>query len=155
MLKQEEHDIAVGGGDPKMTVVNVMDNFDLFPGLKKLIDFFGLEEAQPRLHIQKTGQVFNYHIDKLDDLYKDVPFDRIIRFAIMLADWEPGHFYQYGNDVYDRWKAGDVHYFDWPNVPHGTANASSHPRYTLQVTGLRTEATDRLLANKEFQYFNV
>jgi hypothetical protein len=64
----------------------------------------------------------------------------------MLEDWEPGQFYMYGNLVYDRWRAGDAHVFDWPNVPHATANASRKIRPALQVTGRKTAKTRELLA---------
>lgn len=146
MLEQEEYDIVVGGGDPKMAIVDVIDNFEPYPELTDIVNFFGLDKVKVRLHIQKTGQVFNRHIDKLDDLYPDVDPENIIRIAVMLEDWEPGQFYQYGNDMYDRWKAGDCHYFDWWNVPHATANASSLPRYTLQMTGLKTDRTRNILS---------
>ena len=155
MLEQEEYDIVIGGGDPKMAVVDVIDNFEPYPELTDIVNFFGLEQVKVRLHIQKTGQVFNRHIDKLDDLYPDQATERIIRFAVMLEDWEPGQFYQYGNDMYDRWSAGDCHYFDWWNVPHATANASSSPRYTLQITGIRTAITDKLLSQKTFTQFTI
>ena len=96
MLEQEENDIMAGGGDPKMTLVDVIDNFEPYPQLQKIINFFELDQVKTRLHVQKTGQVFNMHIDKLDDLYPDTPWDKIIRFAVMLDDWQPGQFYQYG-----------------------------------------------------------
>ena len=99
--------------------------------------------------------MFNRHIDKLDDLYPNTAPERIIRIAVMLEDWEPGQFYQYGNDMYDRWHAGDCHYFDWWNVPHATANASNYPRYTLQITGIRTDITDKLLSQKTFTQFKI
>ena len=155
MLEQEEYDILAGGGDPKMSLVDVVDDFAPYPELQSIIDFFGLEQTKARIHIQKTGQVFNRHIDKLDDLYPNTAPERIIRIAVMLEDWEPGQFYQYGNDMYDRWHAGDCHYFDWWNVPHATANASNYPRYTLQITGIRTDITDKLLSQKTFTQFKI
>lgn len=148
MLEQEEYDIVVGGGDPKMAVVDVIDNFEPYPELQAIVDFFGLEQGKVRLHVQRTGQVFNRHIDKLDDLYPGEDNEHIVRFGIMLEDWEPGQFYQYGNDMYDRWQAGECHCFDWFNAPHATANASSHPRYTLQITGLKTQRTRDVIAGK-------
>lgn len=155
MLKQEEHDIIAGGGDPKMPLVDIIDDFTPYPELQAIVDFFELDQTKARIHIQKTGQVFNRHIDKLDDIYPGIDPKRIIRFAVMLEDWEPGQFYQYGNDMYDRWRAGDCHYFDWWNVPHATANASNHARYTLQVTGIRSDFTDNLLSQKTFTQFII
>jgi len=49
--------------------------------------------------------------------------------------------------MYDKWRAGEVHVFDWSNVPHCTSNASSYPRPVLQMTGLKTERTREILAN--------
>ena len=65
----------------------------------------------------------------------------------MLEDWEPGQFVLYGNLEYTRWKAGDVHWFKWKDVPHATANASSFPRCSLQLTGVMTDNTLKLLQN--------
>jgi hypothetical protein len=89
--------------------------------------------------------MFNLHIDKLQERCPDNP-ERVIRMTIMLADWQPGQFYSYGNYTYSHWKAGDVHIFDWANVPHATANASRYMRPVLQVTGLKTEKTRQMLA---------
>ena len=46
-----------------------------------------------------------------------------------------------------QWHAGDILTFDWPNIPHCTANASLLPRPLLQVTGVVTETTEAMLTN--------
>lgn len=145
MLAQEEYDIQQGGGDPKMALVDIVDDFTHLPNLKEIVNFFALQGVKARVHVQRTGQVFNMHIDKLDDIYPAISHDQIIRFHVMLQDWEPGQFYQYGTCLYERWSAGDCHWFDWKNVPHCTANASNHQRLTLQVTGIKTERTQQIL----------
>jgi hypothetical protein len=155
MLSQEENDVISGGGDPKMVLVDTVDQFNNSPGIQQVIDFFGLKNVKARVHIQRTGQVFNKHIDKLDDIYPNEDPKNIIRFGIMLADWEPGQFYCYGNLIYENWKAGDVHWFDWYNVPHATANASNSERYTLQVTGIKTDVTNKIISNNTFQLFTL
>ena len=154
MLSQEEYDIAQSGGDPKglmLTNKNSFSNWLDYPTLYKMMDYFkltsdGVSLVKWQEHIQMTGQMFNMHIDKLWDRCPDDP-ERIVRITIMLDDWQPGHFYMYGNCMYDKWQAGEVHVFDWSNVPHCTANASSHPRAVLQMTGLKTERTQQLLDN--------
>jgi hypothetical protein len=108
-------------------------------------EYFGIEDAKIRMHYQQPGQMFNLHIDKLQERCPDDP-ERVIRMTIMLADWQPGQFYLYGTNTYSHWHAGDVHVFDWANVPHATANASRYMRPVLQVTGLKTEKTRRMLA---------
>ena len=57
--------------------------------------------------------------------------------------------------LYQQWHAGDFHIFDWPNVPHATANASQHSRITLQITGLRTAETNKIIGNNPFLYQNL
>jgi hypothetical protein len=59
----------------------------------------------------------------------------------MLQDWEPGHFFMYGNAMFSHWRAGEIVTFDWPNMPHCTANASLAPRALLVVTGQMSAAT--------------
>ena len=39
--------------------------------------------------------------------------------------------------------------FDWPNVPHGTANFSFNKRYTMQITGIISEKTQWLIDNPD------
>jgi hypothetical protein len=107
-------------------------------------EYFGIEDAKIRMHYQQPGQMFNLHIDKLHERCPDDP-ERVVRLTIMLADWQPGQFYLYGTNTYSHWHAGDVHIFDWANVPHATANASRHMRPVLQVTGLKTEKTRQML----------
>lgn len=155
LLDAQELDIVRGGGDPKMTLVDVNDQLADYPSFQRMIGFFGLDQAKPRFHAQHTGQVFNYHIDTFYTAWPDVPKDQLIRIGIMLEDWQPGQFYIYGNRVYERWKAGEAHWFRWQDVPHGTANASSYPRYTLQITGIRTELTNKILSNTIYQDFAV
>ena len=152
MLDQEEYDIAQGGGDPEtLMLTNMSDDWENFPTLYNMMDYFGLEVggidgAKKRAHVQLTGQMFNLHIDKLWDRCIDDP-ERVARITIMLEDWQPGQFYMYGNYVYQNWKAGEAHIFDWANTPHATANASNVPRSVLQVTGLKTDKTREILAD--------
>lgn len=151
MLEQEEYDIAQGGGDPKkLMLTNMKDELDDYPMLNKMKEHFGVigdeKEFKVRCHSQLTGQMFNLHIDKLWDRCPEDP-EKICRITFFLEDWRPGQFYIYGNFVYERWKAGEAHIFDWSNVPHATANASNHPRPCIQITGLKSERTRELIAN--------
>lgn len=151
MLNQEEYDIVRGGGDPKtLMLTNMIDELDEYPVLSKMVDYFGVtgdkERRKVRSHIQLTGQMFNLHIDKLWDRNLNDP-EQICRITFFLDDWKPGQFYMYGNYIYDRWNAGEAHIFDWANVPHATANASNHPRPSIQITGLKSDVTRDIIAN--------
>lgn len=141
-IDAEENDIRRGGGDPSMSICHM--GTDLSPKLKTICDMIGLENGHDKVHMQVVGEVFNIHMDKLGRIYPQ-DHSRIMRIIVMLSDWEPGHFYQYGNHVYTNWKAGDFHTFDWKNVPHCTANAGRNPRYTLVTTGIAGDKTYEFL----------
>ena len=119
-------------------------NWKLPNSLQKLSDSIGLGDCMNRIHIQMPGEVWNLHIDKLNKWAPDNP-DSIMRIFIQLTDWQNGQFWEYGNYHWNQWRAGDVSTFDWPNMPHCTANAGYHPRVTFQLTGIRTETTTKFL----------
>ena len=146
MLAQEENDLHTTGAPVDLELTNAVFDISPYPTLTRMSEYFGIEDAKIRMHYQQPGQMFNLHIDKLQERCPDDP-ERVIRMTIMLADWEPGQFYSYGNYTYSQWRAGDVHIFDWANVPHATANASRSMRPVLQVTGLKTNRTRELLAD--------
>lgn len=144
MIDQEEKDLARSGYDVNMQLTDVLEQNDIGPVISKMYEFFALDKPWVRLHIQKPGQMFNLHIDKLYDHAPD-PSDTS-RIIVHLTDWEPGQFYQYGTYVLTHWHAGDIHTFDWPNVPHATANASHSLRPTIIMTGVKTARTREILA---------
>jgi hypothetical protein len=146
MLEQEENDLRNTGAPVDLELTDAVFDISACPTLTCMSEYFGIEDAKIRMHYQQPGQMFNLHIDKLQERCPDNP-ERVIRMTVMLADWEPGQFYSYGNYTYSHWRAGDVHIFDWANVPHATANASRSMRPVLQITGLKTDRTRKLLAN--------
>ena len=143
-IEAEENDLLMAGANPKMTIYRGLKDYTKCPTLQRMTDYFSLESVKSKLHIQFTGEVLNMHIDKLYDL--DADPKKIIRIMVMLQDWEPGQFIMYGNQQFSKWRAGDIHTFDWPNIPHATANASNKPRPMLVITGVMSEATKSILA---------
>lgn len=143
-LDKEEYDLIRVGLDPKMTITHL--NWEIPAVLQKMSDLFGLKDCMNRIHVQKPGEVWNLHLDKLYKWCPEDP-DSVIRFMIQLTDWQPGQFWEYGNYHHRGWKAGEVTTFDWRNVPHCTANAGYHPRVTFQLTGIKTDKTKQFLAN--------
>ena len=142
-VEAEENDLRNAGADPKMTIYRGLKDYTKCPSSQVMTDYFGLNSVKSKLHIQFTGEVLNMHIDKLYDLDEDP--NKVIRVMVMLQDWEPGQFIMYGNEQFDRWRAGDIHTFDWQNTPHATANASNKPRPMLVITGVKTDVTNKLL----------
>lgn len=144
MLTQEESDLRTTGAPVDLELTDAVFDISAYPILTRMSEYFGLEDPKIRMHYQQPGQMFNLHIDKLQERCPDNP-ERVIRMTVMLDDWRPGQFYLFGTHTYSHWQAGDVHVFDWANVPHATANASRYMRPTLQVTGLKTAKTQQML----------
>lgn len=137
-LVAEEYDLERFGYGADYEISNL--SWQLPVGLQRLADLFALDDAMARIHVQLPGQVWNLHLDKLEKWMPQDP-TQVHRYMIQLTDWQPGHFWSYGNYTHQGWRAGEVTTFDWLNVPHSTANAGHTPRITLQVTGVATEST--------------
>jgi hypothetical protein len=142
-LAQEEYDLIAHGMPRDLPISHL--NWQIPESLQRLSDAFALEDCMNRIHVQRPGEVWNLHIDKLQKWAPDHP-ERVMRIMIQLTDWQPGQFWQYGNYNYSQWRAGDITTFDWANIPHCTANAGFDPRVTLQLTGIRSAATMDYLA---------
>ena len=139
---QEDYDLEQQGYGRDHIVTDL--NYNLDPVFQHMADQFGLDKSQARIHVQRPGQTWNLHLDKLE---KWMPADpsQVVRYFVQLTDWQQGHFWSYGNYAWTGWSAGDVSTFDWINVPHATANAGHVPRATLQITGIKTHRTDTFL----------
>jgi len=142
-LAKEEYDLTANGMPVDLPITHL--NWQIPESLQRLSDCFALADCMNRIHVQRPGEVWNLHIDKLQKWDPEHP-ETVMRIMIQLTDWQPGQFWQYGNHNYHQWRAGDVTTFDWANIPHATANAGFHPRVTLQITGVRTAATMDYLA---------
>ena len=141
-LEDEEYDLSRVGIDPKVVITNLA--WKLPKKLQAISDAFGLEDNMARIHVQQPGQLWHLHIDKLYKWFPEHP-ERVGRYFIALTDWEQGQFWSYGNYTHTQWRAGEVHTFNWQNLPHSTANAGFHPRVTLQLTGIITDKTTAFL----------
>jgi hypothetical protein len=103
--------------------------------------------------------MFPYHVDEIPNIKDnqiDHEFDKhpeqVARLEIMVYDWQPGHVWAYGNTYWKQWKAGDIAWHNWRDIPHGTANFGRSDRVTLQVTGLTTDLTLERLQKKSILF---
>ena len=135
---QEDYDLEQFGYGKNYVVGDL--SWDVPETFDRIFLWFGMDNCKMRLHVQRPGQVWNLHLDKLEKWHPADP-SRVMRVMIALTDYEPGHFFSYGNYIHTGWRAGDVHTFDWQNIPHSTANAGHGPRITLQMTGVVTDKT--------------
>lgn len=154
----EEQDLIKAGADPKSPVFERAAADDI-PIFQKIRDYLGLEEATIKFHNQTTGQMLHLHIDNFagrperENSFKvtemDSNPDLMRRFAIMLADWEMGQAWMFGNSMYWGWKAGTCLTWNWRDMPHATVNAGWHPRPLLQITGRQTKKTRDIVSVAE------
>ena len=149
-IESEEYDLIKAGANPKMTIYRGLTDFSKCPTIQKMIDYFEFKTVKGKLHVQFTGEMLNMHVDKLYDIDEDP--NNVLRIMIMLDDYEPGQFMMYGNELFDRWQSGDIHYFDWKNIPHATANASNKPRPMLVLTGVMSDRTKELISTQSDHY---
>jgi hypothetical protein len=140
---QEDYDLEQQGYSKDHVVSDL--TYELAPVFQKIADQFALEKSMARIHVQRPGQTWNLHLDKLEKWMPSDP-SRVARYFVQLTDWQQGHFWSYGNYQWSGWRAGDVSTFDWINVPHATANAGHVPRATLQITGVFTDKTKDFLS---------
>ena len=141
-LAKEEYDLERTGYSKEHAITHL--NWAIPAVLQTISDNFALADCMNRIHVQQPGEVWNLHLDKLFKWNYDDP-STVMRVMIQLTDWQPGHFWSYGNYMYSGWSAGDVTTFDWENVPHSTANAGHGPRVTFQLTGVITNTTKKFL----------
>lgn len=152
-ITQEEYDLVSTGAPKDLHLTDRYDYLEDFPVLQKMSQYFGLEGIEGEqfrtvIHIQKPGQMFNLHIDKFwEKIEEGEDPSKIARIMVMLDDWKPGQFYITGTYNYTHWRAGDCFQFDWPNVPHATANASRWPRPLMMITGRKSDLTERIFKN--------
>jgi hypothetical protein len=142
-LEAEDYDLERFGYGKDYQITHL--NWDIPEVLQKVSKLFALDDCMNRIHVQKPGEVWNLHLDKLEKWNPNDP-DSVIRIQVALTDWQPGQFWSYGNYQHSMWKVGEVTTFDWQNLPHSTANASHYPRVTLQITGVKTPTTEQFLA---------
>ena len=151
VLKENElKDIIDAGGDPEQPMYH--GTRDIGPQMQQMIDILGMENPRHKLHIQLTGESVAMHLDKHYEVEEKHDDKEVRRFLIALADWEPGQFIVFGNQICERWVAGSILTFEWKDMPHGTANASLHKRPLLSVVGYVTETTQDLLDNPKLRY---
>jgi hypothetical protein len=57
----------------------------------------------------------------------------LVRYTLLLQDWEPGHIFIWDDKYLSNYKAGDM--FEWsnPTTLHAPANIGYNTRYTLQI----------------------
>ena len=129
-----------------------------------------LSDPLLKLHMQRPGHTIPLHVDTYNEYMfaRSVPSalaHRIRRYLIFLEEGDVGHFFQVKpnlfndvnvNDVNDvsfgqvgktvlhGWPRGLV--IDWPQgKPHLAVNAGVAPKFTLQITGLKSSDESNIL----------
>lgn len=134
------------------------------PKISKIVDSLGIKDPYAQILRQMPGEMFTYHIDQIvcgaegrhgitsmDNVLRD---DESVRVFIALEDWNWGTHLLMGNYHWKQWSAGDIMWFRWQDMPHGSANCGHKPRYFLKVTGKKTDTFEKLLQGQN-QIINV
>jgi hypothetical protein len=108
---------------------------------KTLQNIFLIDQIEIKIHIQKPGQLFPLHYDRIK--HKDHGVDRskeenILRYMVFLKDQMPGQVFLLGEE-FVKWRAGDVISWNQTNHPHGSANFGYYDRPALVVTGKKID----------------
>ena len=154
----EEQDLINAGASPHAEVFSRTAAEDIAV-FRQIADYLGLEDAMIKFHNQTTGQMLHFHIDNFaarperENSFKVTEMDKnpaiMRRFAIMLADWEMGQAWMFGNALYHQWTAGTCITWEWQDMPHATVNAGWRPRPLLQITGKQTARTLEIVSSAE------
>ena len=118
------------------------------------------EYGYDSFHIQRPGQMLMYHHDLYYAVIRDADPElswkpeKLRRFVIFMEDWRPGHVWIVGNTEYSHWRKGECITWNWQDMPHGTANLSPVPRYSIHLTGYMSEHSFKFheKANKDTRY---
>ena len=120
--------------------------------VQQVVDVIPFGKSRSLVHIQKPGQMHMLHMDAnygggFWDYLGDEKDNKIARVMIMLDDWAPGQVMMFGCHHYTKWQKGDVVYFRWQDIPHGTANFGHTNRPLIIVTGEITPEFESLFDN--------
>jgi hypothetical protein len=119
----EEYDLEQTGYGKDYVISNL--TYKTTPIMDSITELFQFDNTKARLHVQLPGQVWNLHLDKLNKYNPEYP-ESIMRVMVQLTDWEPGHFWSYGNYMHKQWFNGVFTQWQvWRNFP-GYRNTNSN-----------------------------
>ena len=85
-------------------------------------------KTMPR-HADTFGKAsYDFHINRKD----------CVRVNIFLEDWKSGHYFEINDNPIVPWKRGDAVIIE-KDEPHLSANNGMEPKFTMQVTGPKSE----------------
>ena len=126
--------------------------------INKIVEAFQFDDPYAQIILQKPGEMFTLHIDvvacdprSMEAANKD---ETNMRVFVALEDWCWGQYLMMGNHHWTNWKAGDVMWFRWQDLPHASANCGHMNRPFLKITGKQTKHFENLLS-KDNQIINV
>lgn len=120
--------------------------------VNEIVNVLPFARSRSLVHIQKPGQMHMLHMDAnygngFWDYLGEEKSTKLARVMIMLDDWAPGQIMMFGGFHCTRWSKGDVIYFRWQDLPHGTANFGHTVRPLILTTGEITDEFEYLFNN--------
>ncbi len=114
--------------------------------LKELVgqanfDLLGIDPTQSLLRLLEymPGQCLPLHYDGFEGFKRLYGENKVgTRFFVAISKWDWGHALQVHDKMISNWQPGDT-YIIPPEIWHTSANFGIRPKYTLTITGERTD----------------
>lgn len=139
----------------------------------KISNKIGLNKPVARIQVSEPGHAVPLHIDHLRFAYIndstclsehgyipnltseekqafEVDQQAAQRVIIFLEDWKYGQGFVWEDRIFDRWKSGDILYWDWPTDIHATFNCGYWSRAIVKITGMTTNVFSNLTQSENF-----
>ena len=89
---------------------------------------------------QPPGCCLPEHTDAFYSFCKkyNVKKEDVVRLIFFMEDWKSGHYLEIESNPVVKWKAGDCVMIP-ADVPHLSGNVGLAPKYTMQITGLKSD----------------
>lgn len=147
------------GVDTRIQGVRSSIKPEIHKKISKMVDTFGLEKPLAQILLQKPGEMATLHIDAIchdnfdrhsvTDISQVTTDQESVRVFVALQDWSWGQYLMMGNYHWTQWRAGDVIWFRWQDLPHASANCGHMARPFLKITGRNTKEFQELLKKKD------
>ena len=123
-------------------------------------EVLGLKDSYVLINRQHPGQQVPMHVDlgsasRYHYMTRAERYEKLERCFVFLDDWQPGQVVQMQSEMIKNWKCGDVLWYDWRTMPHGTANFGKKVRPLLLITGVATARWQEIHLSNQLTEFDL
>ena len=120
----------------------------------------GLVDSYVLINRQHPGQQVPMYVDlgsavRYHYMTRAERYEKLERCFVFLDDWQDGQVIQMQDEMVQNWKRGDVLWYDWRTMPHGTANFGNKVRPILLITGVATARWQEIHLSNQLTEFDL